>query len=429
MSVHTLAGKKIVLTAGRTREDIDGVRHYANHARPEGQGYAIAAKLAAQGAEVTIIAAPSYLLPPPECRLVQKQTDGSSIVSGDDLMKAAEAFVAKNPCDAVLCLASISSIRPPERSKNKLKMKAVAGEAVSLSLVGNIDVEKRALTWGVPVLGYTGWQEKFSSPNIPEWLSAATLNIWGQQDTCEAPPSLDAERDRLSSGTTLSLSGKKVMITSGPTEETITTVGDVITNFSSGKQGHEVAKAFANAGAKVVYVLGPTSVSPSLHANIQTIRVCSAKSMLDACLSQLPVDVFVGVAAVADFGCAQPFQIRLREDQKYDLVLDQNPDILETMGRHPNERPDVVVGFAAETNPDLIIKYAKEKLVRKNADLICANIVGTAQPHGKGQNQIIFVARGANAHPLPVMSKSDAAVEIVKEVATRFLPSGPPKLG
>ncbi len=423
MSAQNLAGKKIVLTAGRPREDIDGVRHYANHARPEGQGYAVAAKLAAQGADVTIIAPPSRLITPPKCRLVTLRDDKSEIASGDDLMTALAAYVAKNPCDAVLCLASVSSISPAARAQNKLKMKAVAGESVSLPIIGNIDVEKRALAWGLPVLGYNGWQNIFSSPTLPEWFLAATQNILDHKDPYYAPPSLDAGKDRFSSGALQGLSGKKVLITGGPTEELVTVVGDVITNFSSGKQAHELARAFAASGAKVIYVLGPTSLSPPLHNNIQILRVSSAKAMLDACVANLPVDVFVGVAAVADFGCSQPFQIRLAENQKYELVLDQNPDILETMGRHPQERPDVVVGFAAETDAGMIVEYAKEKLVKKNADLICANVVGTAQKHGQDNNQILFVERGSDVRALAVMSKTEAAQEIVREVAARYLVS------
>ena len=424
MLSQDLAGKKIVVTAGRPREDIDGVRHYANHARPEGQGYAVAAKLAAQGADVMIVAPKGYIIAPSKCRLVSERADKSEIVSGNDLMDAVGELIAKNPCDAVLCLASIASVRAAERAKYKLKMKSVAGEAVSLPIVGNIDVEKRALAWGVPVMGFNSWQEKFSSANNPAWLSTFISTLLDQKDTYYAPPSLALGKDRMSSGAPQSLSSKKILITSGPTEEVITVTGDVITNFSSGKQGHEIAKAFANSGAAIVYVLGPTALTPPLHNNIKTIRANSAKAMLEACLAQLPADVFVSVAAVADFGCDQPFQIRLKENQKYDLVLDQNPDILETMGRHPQERPDVVVGFAAETDPDKIIEYAKEKLVKKNADLICANLVGAAKAHGKDDNRIIFVERGANVRPLAVMSKTEAAQEIVREVAARFIAAG-----
>ncbi|MFA4994444.1 MAG: phosphopantothenoylcysteine decarboxylase [Bdellovibrionales bacterium] len=420
MFAQNLVGKKIIVTAGRLREDIDGVRHYANHRRPEGQGYAVAANLAAQGAEVTVVAPRGHLISPPKCRLVQELADKTSVVSADDSLKAVEALLAKNSYDAVLCLASAASIRPFERAKNKLKMKAFAGEAVSMSVVGNVDIEKRAGAWGVPVLGYNSWQETFSSPTLPEGLAELTPIVGKQQDSYYLPPSLDAGKEPLLSGAVPTLNGKKVMITSGPTEEVVTATGDVITNFSSGKQGSEVARAFARSGAKVIFVAGPTGSMPATHANIQIVRTTSAKSMLAACLANLPVDVFVGVAAVADFGCEQPFQLRLKENQKYDLVLDQNPDILETMGFHPQERPSVVGGFAAETDPDMILDYAKEKLVRKNADLICANLVGSSQAHGKDDNRIIFVERGANARPLAVMSKSEAAAEIVREVAARF---------
>ncbi len=418
MPAKKLTGKRIVVTAGWPYEDIDGVRRYANHRRRESQGYAVAAWLAAQGAEVTVIAPPTDLPPPKGCRVAQRFANGNDIASGRDAMKATDSFVAQISCDAVFCFASISSIRPAHRAKHKLKVKNKGARAVSMAIVGNVDVVARAKRWGVPAIGYNGRQEKFSPLDLPEWLSAITGDVWKKADA--AYPQTVFDEGALPRGTKPALSGKKIVLTSGPTEERVTATGDVITNFSSGRQGCELARAFAASGAKVVYVTGPSTVPPPTHKNIQVVRTAGAKDMLAACEACLPADVFVGVAAVADFGCGVPFPLRLVENEKYALALAQNPDILGAMGRRRKQRPALVVGFAAETDARKILEYAKGKLEKKNADLICANLVGRSVAHGKGKNRIFFVARGAKPRPLPVMSKGDAASAIVREITARL---------
>ncbi|MFA5040911.1 MAG: phosphopantothenoylcysteine decarboxylase [Bdellovibrionales bacterium] len=421
MSDEGLAGKHIVVTAGRPREDIDGVRHYANHSRPEGQGYATAAWLAAQGAHVTVISPRTALVPPPDCRIVHERASGAPLLSGRDIMEETESYIVQNPCDAVLCFASLASIRPKERAANKLKIKSAETSVVSMTVTGNVDVEARAQKWGVPVVGYDGWQEKFSVFEIPPWLNVELRSLFSVlAEDYPVSPLQEADED-FPADLPQILNGKKVILTSGRTEEQITTTGDIITNFSSGRQGYELACAFALSGAKVVFVSGPSLYSPSSGGNVQVVRVREAKSMLAACNDFLPADVFVGVAAVADFGCVQPFFLRLAEDQSYDLVLDRNPDILTAMGQHPSLRPSVVVGFAAETDAKKILFYAKEKLVVKNADIICANLVGAATDKKEGDNQIMFVTRGGGERLCPVMSKRQAAATIVREVAGRFI--------
>ncbi len=419
MSADNLAGKSIVVTAGWTREDIDGVRHYANHSRPEGHGFAVAAQLAKRGASVTIVAPKTVRAAPADCALIHELKDGTALGSADSVLRAVDAFVAQTPCDAVLCLASAASIRPVERSKNKLKIKSLETSVVSMPVMGNVDTEVRAQAWRVPVLGYTAWQEKFSSADVPPWLEALSGEIF-------APPAPD-EPSVLSDGDASfaqdipnALSGKRVLLTSGRTEELVTATGDIITNFSSGRQGCELANAFSAAGARVVFVAGPSSFLPEPKDNTLIVSVASAKDMLAACEESLPADVFVGVAAVADFGCAQPYFLHLAKGQTYDMVLDKNPDILSFIGHHPALRPDVVVGFAAETDPKKILGYAKEKLVVKNADLICANLVGPDAKHGEDQNQIMFIARGPSPRLSDVLSKKKAAETIVREVAARF---------
>jgi phosphopantothenoylcysteine synthetase/decarboxylase len=416
--MHDLKGKKIVVTAGSTREDIDGVRHYANHLRFESHGYAVAEKLAALGAEVTVIAAKNNLAAPLGCR-VEKHHDGEEIRSGRDVMDATEAFVKANACDAVLCLASISALRPAEVAANKLKVKNVPGADVTMPVVGNIDIQKRVGAWSIPCLGYTTRQELFSTSNAAGWFSSLGELVADQGAT--SWPTTIAVDDDLPEPKASSLKGRKVIITSGPTEEQLTTTGDVITNFSSGQQGSQIARVCAAAGASVAYIVGRTSYPVHNESSIVTHRVTSAKTMLAAAEAALPADVFIGVAAVADFGCKEQYDLHLAEGEAQDLMLGQNPDILHTMGHHATKRPALVIGFAAETDPNNILAYANGKLEKKRADMICANLVGRSLAHAESENQIIFVTPHAEPHTLAVMSKSAVAVAIVEEIAS-YLP-------
>ncbi|MDD3370524.1 MAG: phosphopantothenoylcysteine decarboxylase [Alphaproteobacteria bacterium] len=424
MSAQNLAGKKIVITAGTPHEDIDGVRHYANHARLESHGFALAAKLAALGADVTVVSPKNALVPPPGCTLVQT-IGGRDIVSGRDVMDAAKALTAQGGFDGALCLSSISSIRPAEVSANKLKVKKEAGAAVEMSVVGNVDVGDAARTWDLPVRGFDNQQISFASSGTPAWLASIDIEDQGRADY---PVTVGAAKTQIPESN--ELAGKTIVMTSGPTEEQVTATNDVITNFSSGQQGYELARRLAAAGAHVVYVVGRTSYPPPAHGNIEIVNVTSAKSMLAAAMNGLPkpgeppAAAFIGVAAVADFGCPAPLPVRLAENEPAVLTLSQNPDILYTMGHLEDGRPLLVIGFAAETDPANIMAYAQGKLEKKRADLICANLVGRNTGHAGTENQIVFVSPGAKAGEppvadrLPVMAKSDAAAAIVAKIAS-----------
>ncbi|MDX2028533.1 MAG: phosphopantothenoylcysteine decarboxylase [Alphaproteobacteria bacterium] len=412
-----LLGKKILITAGRAHEDIDGVRHYANHKRPEGHGYAVAEALAARGADVTLVSAKNHFMPPSGCRVIRKTNEGKDLCCGQDIMAAAENTLAQGSFDAVLCLASIPSIRPEQKAANKLKVKHNLGDPVTMAVIGNMDIQVRARAWNLSVLGYDTHQEKFSSPDLPDWLVDLTPTILEKQNAAFPPR---PHRDDDIGPSSATLFGKTILMTSGPTEEMITASGDVITNFSSGRQGYDLARAFANEGASVTYVVGPTYFPAPAHDNIKTVHVHSARSMLAACEAHVPADIFVGVAAVADFGCKNPPDLRLPEGQRYDLVLDQNPDILSTMGHHA-QRPGFVVGFAAETDPANIMAYAQGKLEKKGADMICANLVGPAiAARGATNNQVIILSRDAEPFPLANMSKTGTAQAIVEQIKQRL---------
>lgn len=170
------------------------------------------------------------------------------------------------------------------------------------------------------------------------------------------------------------LLGKKVIVTSGPTHEAIDPVR-FIGNHSSGKQGHAIACSLRDAGADVTYITGPTSLEPP--QNIKTIKVTSANEMLEQVMENMPADIFIGAAAVADWQLANKSSQKLKKEDgqnKLELKFERTPDILNTIGHLPeNQRPKMVIGFAAET--EHLIENAKKKLQDKAADLILANPV------------------------------------------------------
>ncbi len=209
------------------------------------------------------------------------------------------------------------------------------------------------------------------------------------------------------------LAGRHVVVTSGPTHEAIDPVR-FIANRSSGKQGHAVAQAAARAGARVTLISGPVALPDP--PGCRTIHVESAQEMLAAVLAALPTDVFIGVAAVADWRVASaPHKIKKDGDAAAPaLTLVENPDILATVARGPS-RPQIVVGFAAETQN--VVAHARDKLARKGCDLIVANDVSEgAGVFGGDSNAAHLVTREA-VDSLPRMSKSALAERIVALVA------------
>ncbi len=410
MTAQDLKTAHIVLTVGHPREDIDGVRHYANRKRPENDGCAAAALLAARGAKVTVFAPSGFS----GISAIARFEDGRPLVSAQDLMDAVAAHIHKNACDVVLCFASPASIRPAARTAHKLKIKAAAGSAISLEVTGNIDIAARAKSWGIPAWGYDVRQKTFSIGSLPN----AIADILAHPPVFR--PEISAPIFEPPMSSSHKLAGKKIVVTSGPTEEPLTPSGDVITNFSTGLQGREIARALAAMGAKVTYIAGPSALLPPKEENIEIVQTTTAKSMLAACKNTLPADVFIGVAAVADFGCASPEKLRIAENETHALALTQNPDILETIGKGSLRRPALVIGFAAETDPKKIVAYAQGKLAAKGADIICANLVGHEAAYDKTENQIIFIKPNAPPEQTKTTSKSAAALRLAEEIAALY---------
>jgi phosphopantothenoylcysteine decarboxylase / phosphopantothenate---cysteine ligase len=209
------------------------------------------------------------------------------------------------------------------------------------------------------------------------------------------------------------LSGRHVVVTSGPTHEAIDPVR-YIANRSSGKQGHAIAAAAAAAGARVTLVSGPVTLSDP--AGCDVVRVESAREMFAAVERALPADVFIGAAAVADWR-VEAAADKIKKEKGVaspTFALVENPDILATVSRSAN-RPRLVVGFAAETRD--VIAHAKEKLIRKGCDLIVANDVSEGSGvFGGDTNEAHLVSR-AGVESWLRMSKEAVAAQLVARIA------------
>lgn len=214
------------------------------------------------------------------------------------------------------------------------------------------------------------------------------------------------------------LAGKHILITAGPTREPIDPVR-FLSNHSSGRQGYAIAGALAALGAKVTLVSGPVSLPAP--RGVDMVYVETAREMLAACEKTLPVDVFVSVAAVADWRPAQTAKRKLKLKGKdaaasTQLNLKENPDILATLSRKKNKRPGLVIGFAAETND--VEKFAREKLKRKRCDWIVANDV-SGDVMGGRDNQVSLITK-TDMETWPSMDKASVARKLAERIAEKL---------
>jgi phosphopantothenoylcysteine decarboxylase/phosphopantothenate--cysteine ligase len=213
------------------------------------------------------------------------------------------------------------------------------------------------------------------------------------------------------------LAGRKIIITSGPTHEPIDPVR-YIANRSSGKQGHAIAAALARLGADVRLVSGPVTLPDP--AGVKTSHVETARQMHDAVEALLPADAAVFVAAVADWRTENSAGEKIKKvagEGPPSLRMVENPDILATVGHHAR-RPDLVVGFAAETQD--VLKNAEAKLKKKGADFIVANDVSPAGgAMGGDRNRVRIVTKGG-VDEWPEMTKDQVAERLAALIAERL---------
>ncbi|OOF41227.1 bifunctional phosphopantothenoylcysteine decarboxylase/phosphopantothenate synthase [Rodentibacter mrazii] len=211
------------------------------------------------------------------------------------------------------------------------------------------------------------------------------------------------------------LQGVKVVITAGPTREAIDPVR-YISNHSSGKMGFAIAENFAKRGAGVTLITGPVTLSTP--NNVTRIDVLSAKEMWQAALENaVKNQIFIGCAAVADYRVADIADQKIKKSADEMLLkLVKNPDIIADVGHLTENRP-FTVGFAAETQH--LSDYAKEKLKRKNLDMVCANDVSEGQVFNADDNALqLFWKEGSKT--LSLKSKTELAADLVNEIVERY---------
>lgn len=217
------------------------------------------------------------------------------------------------------------------------------------------------------------------------------------------------------------LSGKTVLVTSGPTREAIDPVR-YISNRSSGKQGHAIAAAFARLGARTILVTGPTA-EPN-PPGVMTIAVESAQDMLSACLRELPVDVAICAAAVTDWRPVAPAPRKLKKQpggEIPELRLRETQDILATISRPGPDRPRLVIGFALETED--LMRNASAKLASKGCDWIIANAAQdsaeSASVFGSEHNSVALITHAGN-ELWPRGTKQEVGRRLAASVAEYF---------
>ena len=216
------------------------------------------------------------------------------------------------------------------------------------------------------------------------------------------------------------LSGKKILLTAGPTHEAVDPVR-FIGNRSTGKMGIALAEAAAERGAEVHLILGPSGLTPR-HENVHLVRVQSAREMHAAALNFFPqADAAIFAAAVADFRPKHAADQKIKKQAGQDemtIVLEKNPDIAADLGKIKTEK-QIAVGFALETENGR--EHAARKLRKKNLDFIVLNsLADKGAGFGHDTNKVTLIDRDNNIRDFELKSKRAVAEDILDEIVRRF---------
>ena len=257
--------------------------------------------------------------------------------------------------------------------------------------------------------------ESFGNTLIPAESGELASGLHGEGRMAEPENIVAFIQEDLKKG--LHLSGKKVLITAGPTQEAIDPVR-FLGNRSTGTMGFELAKKAANLGANVILVSGPTHLNIE-HYNIQLIRVTSTQEMYEACHEHYPdTDIAICAAAVADY---RPKMIASEKVKKQEgdmkIELERTPDILMSLGEAKQNQ--FLVGFALETQNEL--ENAKGKLKRKHLDGIVLNsLKDDGAGFGGSTNKITFIDKNSEIKTFDLKTKPEVASDIWKEIISRI---------
>ena len=309
-----------------------------------------------------------------------------------------------------------------------MTFQALSGRAVHTSLwasgadnaMGHIALSRGADAIVVPAMNRQMWSNAATQRNVAT-LRADGVSVLGPDSGDQAcgevgdgrmlePAAIHASLQALTAAKVLA--GKRVLLTAGPTFEAIDPVRG-ITNTSSGKMGYALAQAAAEAGASVTLVSGPTSLATP--AGVSRVDVVSAAQMADAVDSAVGTsDIFVGVAAVADYTPEKFSERKMKKNgAAMTLALKPTADILARVAAR--NKPPFCVGFAAESHD--VEKHAQEKRRNKKLPLIIANRAQDAL--GSNDNEVVLID-DTGLHPLPKMDKLSLARRLVTEIAARL---------
>jgi phosphopantothenoylcysteine decarboxylase/phosphopantothenate--cysteine ligase len=271
-----------------------------------------------------------------------------------------------------------------------------------------------------PAMNQGMWRDTSTQANV-ELLRARQITLWGPADGEQAcgdvGPGRMLEADQLAqlaakSFTSRILDGTRVLITAGPTREALDPVR-YISNHSSGKMGFALAQAAADAGAQVTLIAGPVALATPEH--VERIDVESAQQMFDAVLARVDAStIFIAAAAVADYRAANIATDKIKKQHdEMTLTLVRNPDIVATVAQR-KPKP-FTVGFAAETTR--VAEYARDKLERKNLDMIVANDVSVPGiGFNSDDNAVQVLWRDGELH-IDARSKTLVARELIELIA------------
>ena len=305
-----------------------------------------------------------------------------------------------------------------------LMAKAANGNANDLASTALMATDKPVLF--APAMNVRMWDHPATQRNLETLKSDGALIVgpnegdmacgeYGPGRMAEPLEIADAIEAHFSKSAHGPLTGKRILITAGPTHEPIDPVR-YIANRSSGKQGYAIAAALRNLGADVVLVTGPTNVQTP--AGMDIIRVETARQMMEASEAALPADCAICCAAVADYRPSIETDHKIKKERGglTTIPVAENPDILKTISQLKSGRPRLVVGFAAET--DDILGHAESKRARKGCDWIVANDVspGASCAMGGERNEIILITENGD-ETWPEMSKDDVARQLADRIA------------
>lgn len=257
--------------------------------------------------------------------------------------------------------------------------------------------------------------ESFGNRIVPAESGELASGLHGEGRMAEPENIVHYIESDLAKG--LPLTGKRVLITAGPTHEAIDPVR-FLGNKSTGTMGFELAKQAANLGAQVVLVSGPTYLNVD-HAFIDLVRVTSSQEMYEAChKSYAEVDVAICAAAVADYRPATVAKEKIKKQEgKMSIELERTPDILKSLGEVKKDQ--FLVGFALETENEL--ENAKDKLKRKNLDGIVLNsLKDDGAGFGGSTNKITFIDKNLEIKTFDLKTKSEVASDIWEEIISRI---------